>query len=84
MNNQVRTTITLPEKTYLTLKHLAVNQKTTLSHVVVKTIHKALGQDTPQPESPEFLKLAGTLHEEYLKNPIDLDNFRDEVDWSDL
>lgn len=30
----------------------------------------------------KILSLAGTLHKEYLKNPLDIDKIRDKIDYS--
>ena len=37
---------------------------------------------TPEPTATGFMKLAGSLHQEYKNNPIDIDNIRDYIDYS--
>ena len=41
-----------------------------------------MGQLVVTPKKSKILSLAGSLHEKYLKNPIDVDNVRDIIDYS--
>lgn len=84
MQNTIRTTITFPEDTYINLKHLAINQKQSLSDLVVTTLNRVISHPNAKPKKPAILNFAGNLHDAYRQNPIDLDNFRDETDWSNL
>ena len=46
------------------------------------TVTAKPGQLIISPQKSKILSLAGSLHDEYLKNPIDVDNVRDIIDYS--
>lgn len=48
----------------------------------VVTVTAKKGQLVISPKKSKILSLAGSLHEKYLKNPIDIDNVRDIIDYS--
>ena len=48
--------------------------------MVTMTVKK--GAITIKPKKSAFLSLAGFLHGKYVKNPIDIDNIRDYIDYS--
>lgn len=41
-----------------------------------------VGGLTIKPKKSRLLSLVGSLHKDYLKNPIDIDNVRDIIDYS--
>ena len=48
----------------------------------VATISAKNGSLTIKPKKSKIMSLAGSLHQAHLKNPIDIDNVRDYIDYS--
>lgn len=48
----------------------------------VVTVIAKKGAITIKPKKSKLMSLAGTLHSAHRKNPIDIDNLRDYVDYS--
>lgn len=40
------------------------------------------GEITIRPQKSKIMSLAGSLHAAHLKNPVDIDNIRDHIDYS--
>lgn len=48
----------------------------------VVTVYAKKGALIIKPRKSKIMSLAGFLHEKYIKNPIDIDNIRDNIDYS--
>jgi hypothetical protein len=48
----------------------------------VATISVQKGSLTVKPRKSEIMSLAGSLHTAHLKNPLNIDNARDQIDYS--
>lgn len=48
----------------------------------IVTVTAKKGELILSPKKSKILSLGGSLHEDYLKNPINIDRVRDEIDYS--
>lgn len=84
MSNMVKTTIVLPEEVLQQLKIKAIQEKTTVSRLLLESVHKKTvivpKREVKKTTKEGLLKWAGAFK---VKNPIPADKIRDYIDYSE-
>lgn len=77
----MQTTVSITRKWQIHIPK-AIRQKLKLDQPVVADITTEKGKIIITPKKSAVLELAGKYHQDYIKNPIDVDNIRDYIDYS--